>query len=24
VATLPPMPRTVDLEEAESFLRSLT
>lgn len=23
VATLPPMPRTVDLEEAESFLRSL-
>ncbi|TRZ74741.1 MAG: ATP-dependent DNA helicase [Actinobacteria bacterium] len=24
VATLPPMPRTVDREEAESFLRSLT
>ncbi len=24
VATLPPMPRTVDIEEAESFLRSLT
>jgi ATP-dependent DNA helicase DinG len=24
VATLPPMPRTVDLEEAESFLRSLS
>jgi len=23
VATLPPMPRTVDLEEAEAFLRSL-
>jgi Rad3-related DNA helicase len=24
VATLPPMPRTVVLEEVESFLRSLT
>jgi len=24
VATLPPMPRTVDVEEAEAFLRSLT